>query len=204
MSTPLIVYSFRRCPFAMRVRLTLHEKGLTFETIEEDLKNFSPELLRLHPEAKVPVLVHGSVALYESAIITEYLEEAFPASLKLMPQSAVARAQVRLWTHWCDTQFKPTIDRLKYGVSRFSVEECAGSENRIQSHLQKLEDRLAQAAWLVEGSYSLADVHLFPFCRQLFQMTPPPSFFANYPAVNRWADAISLRPAFLKTMEKGR
>ena len=74
----ITLYSFRRCPFAIRVRMVLHEKEIPFKVIEEELKNLSPELLKLHPEGRVPVLVHGDLVIYESAIITEYLDDCFP------------------------------------------------------------------------------------------------------------------------------
>lgn len=195
------VFSYLRCPFAMRVRMTLHEKGIPFEVKEEDLKNFSDELKSLHPEAKVPLLVHGSRAIYESAIITEYIEEAFPGP-KLMPVEAGERAEVRLWTYWCNQLFKPTLDRYKYGTSRFTEKECEGAEQKLIQHSQKLEEALQKKEWLVGESISLADIHVFPFVRQLSKVTPAPPFFAQYGKVNEWLSKMANRPAFIKTMEK--
>ena len=200
MPNAITVYSFRRCPFAMRVRMTLHEKGIPFEVKEEDLKNFSPELRAKHPEAKVPVLVHGGLVVYESAIITEYLEDAFP-QVSLMPVEAGARAEVRLWTYWCNQILKPDLDRLKYGVSRYTEAECQGAEGKVMAHLEKLERRHSKFEWLVGGKFSLADIHVFPFCRQLFGIKPTPAFVSKYPAVNAWVDQISRRESFMKTME---
>jgi len=198
---PLTLYSFHRCPFAMRVRMVLHEKALPFSLKEEDLKNFSPELLKLHPEAKVPVLVHGARVLYESAIITEYLDEAFPQA-PLMPQEAGARAEVRIWTYWCNQVFKPAVDRLKYGASRFSVAECEGVEAKIQSMLQKLETALQNSEYLVGASFTLADVHVFPFCRQLLRVEPQRLDLDAYPHLQEWAQRISSRPSFERTMAR--
>lgn len=195
------IYSYRRCPFAMRVRFVLHEKAIPFEVIEEDLKNFSPKLKALHPEAKVPVLVHGDVVLYESAIITEYLEDAFPTP-KLMPDSASKKAEVRLWTYWCNQIFKPDLDRLKYGKSRFPENECVGIESKIQAHLQKLESHLQKSPWLAGDSFSLADIHVFPFVRQLFRVESATPFFSTTPTLTRWIDTLSNRPAFLSTIKK--
>jgi glutathione S-transferase len=201
MSHPITVYSFRRCPFAMRVRMTLHEKGITFHTQEEQLKQLSPQLLALHPEGKVPVLVHGNRVLYESSIITEYLDETFGAGIALMPESPGSRAEVRLWTYWCNHLFKPDVDRLKYGVSRFSEVECAGIEPKILGHLARLEKALSRSDYLVDGTFSLADIHVFPFVRQLIRITPPPPFLTTFPATLAWADRLSQRPSFQQTME---
>ena len=197
----LSVYSFRRCPFAIRVRMTLHEKGLQFKTIDEDLKNFSPELLRMHPEAKVPVLVHGDKVIYESAIITEYLDDQFP-QVSLMPTSAAERCDVRLWTYWCNHTFKVHVDQYKYGTNRFSESECVGCEERLTNNLKKLETRLSQVKWLVGENLSLADIHTFPFVRQLWRVTESLKGIEDFPATKAWLDKLLQRPSFLKAMEK--
>ncbi|NBT58115.1 glutathione S-transferase family protein, partial [bacterium] len=127
MENKIIIYSYRRCPFAMRVRMALHEKKLAFEVVEEDLKNFSEKLRSLHPEAKVPVLTHGTRVLYESAIITEYVDDLPSSQPRLMPMDPGERAEVRLWTYWCNHPFKLDLDKFKYGVSRFSEAECLGA-----------------------------------------------------------------------------
>ncbi len=184
----------------MRVRLVLNEKGLPFEVVEEDLKNFSPELRALHPEAKVPVLVHGTRVVYESSVITEYLEDCF-ARDPLMPKDAGERAEVRLWTYWCNSVFKPDVDRIKYGTNRFSAQECEGVGERVQQHLGKLEKALSAKPSLV-GDYSLADIHVFPFVRQLARIEPTPGFLSLFPTTLDWVKRISDRPAFLKTLER--
>ncbi len=194
----LTLYSFRRCPFAMRVRFTLHEKGIPFSIKEEDLKNFSPELRSLHPEAKVPVLVYANQVLYESAIITEFLEEAFPEPA-LLPADPGLRAQARLWTYWCNQIFKRDVDRLKYGESRFTAAEIEGVQGRMQGHLTKLEDRLTGHDWLVGQAFSLADIHIFPFVRQLLHAKPPG--LAPTPRLLAWTERVGSRPAFLETLK---
>jgi glutathione S-transferase len=201
MSTEMTLHSYRRCPFAMRVRLTLHEKQVAFIVKEEDLKNKSEELKRLHPEARVPLLVHEGHAFYESAIINEYLDEAF-AELPLMPKKALERAQVRLWTYWCNHEFKWEVDRFKYGTHRFPEAECIGAKDRLIQHLEKIENALKKEGWLVGGMYSLADINVFPFFRQLHKIHPIPDFLSHFKESSAWLKKIEARPAFLKAMEK--
>jgi len=186
----------------MRVRLALLEKQIPFEVQEEDLKNFSPQLRALHPEARVPVLVRGLQVVYESCIITEYVDDLAPTKFPLMPQSADGRAQVRLWTYWCNTVLKGNIDRFKYGTSRFTAEQVVGAKESLQTDLKKLEDRLAKAGWLVGEHLSLADIHIFPFARQVSRIQPRPEFLAEYPATMNWIASIEARPSFQKAMEK--
>jgi len=186
----------------MRVRIALHEKEIPFEVVEEDLKNFSQKLISLHPEAKVPVLVHANRVIYESAIITEYVNDLPSEQKSLMPESAGEKAEVRLWTYWCNYHFKPDLDRYKYGTSRFTEAECLGAEERLRKHLEKIEDRLEKNPWLVGEGFSLAEVHLFPFVRQLSRIQPTPHFLSSFQSVLKWRDQLSARPSILKALEK--
>jgi len=201
MNHALTLYSYRRCPFAIRARMTLHEKGLTFETIEEDLRNLSPKLKALHPEARVPLLIHGDEVIYESSIITEYLNDQFPDN-DLMPHEAHEKMKVRQWTYWCNELFKPAIDRFKYRKVQLSVDEVQLIQDKLDASLEALEGRLQSYDWLVGSTFSLADIHVFPFFRQLTKATPPLSSINDYPRTHEWLEKITSRPAFKKTMEK--
>lgn len=72
------IYSAELCPFAHRSRLVLLEKGVPFKLIEIDLQNKPKNFKTISPYGKVPVLKHGDNRVWESAIINEYLEDAFP------------------------------------------------------------------------------------------------------------------------------
>ena len=197
----IVLYSYRRCPYAIRVRMVLNEKNLPFKRIEEDLKSFSPELLELHPEAKVPVLVHKGLGIYESAVITEYLEEEFP-NPPLMPKNVQERTQVRLWTYWSNHIAKPDIQKFKFDGRELSSIELKKLEGRLKEHYKKIECQLQKTFWLVGNVYSLADIHVFPFFRQLSNCNPPPSFLKDFPKCNEWLERITSRSSFKKTMEK--
>ena len=201
-SAKIKIYSYRRCPFAMRVRIALFEKEIPFEVQEEDLKNFSQELRSLHPEVKVPVLVHGQRVIYESAIITEYVDELLPNNHPIMPKEPGERSEVRLWTYWCNSQFKPDLDRFKYGTSRFSAEDCFGAEEKVKLHLNKLEEHLKIKPWLVGTQFSLADINVFPFVRQLSRIRPEPIFLNSFQSVMKWLNSISERPSVVKALQK--
>lgn len=196
------VFSYRRCPFAMRVRIALHEKGIPFEIKEEKLNHFSQELKDLHPEAKVPLLIHGERVVYESAIIAEYIDDLAPERVPLMPKDAGERSEVRLWTYWCNHHFKPQLDRFKYGSSRFKEEECIGAEEKVKASLVKIENRLLTSTWLVGQEFSLADINVFPFVRQLFRIQPTPTFLEEFPKISQWYFRISERPSVVQTLKK--
>lgn len=195
------VHSYRRCPFAIRVRMTLHEKGIPFVNIEESLKNPSEELRQLHPEVKVPVLIDGDQVIYESAIITEYLDEAYGEG-SLTPPSPASKAVMRLWTHWCNHIFKPHVDHYKYGESRSRKEDVAMAIPHLNEDLSKIDTALGKDAYLMGDSLGLADIHVFPFFRQLYRSRPSFPDIDQYKNVVGWYERLSQRPSFLRAMEK--
>jgi glutathione S-transferase len=195
----LILHSYRRCPFAIRVRTALEEKGLPYAVIEENLRSPSLALLKLHPEGKVPLLIHNGNALPESAVITEYLDEAFPEK-PLRPATAIGRAQIRLWTKWCDQILKPDLDAFKYEFDELGAEEKGALLDRLKRHLGKMEEALGDHSFLLGNGFTLADIHLFPFYRQLSKTAFPSHHHS--PKLDTWLTRITERPAFERVMEK--
>ena len=189
----------------MRARMVLEEKSIPHRIIEENLSSLSPELLALHPEGRVPVLVHettgGRQIIYQSTIITEYLDEAFDGP-RLMPADAAERAQVRLWTYWCDEIFKPDLDLYKYELSKFSDGEAGALRTRLAGHLSRWDSALRGSGFLVTKQMTLADIHLFPFARQFFAIKPPLPGFESYSAIAQWLESMTSRPAFARVMSK--
>ena len=87
------LYDAGRCPFCARVRIALAEKGLDYERVDVDLRNRPAWIYDLNPSGKVPVLDDGFV-LPESAVIMEYLDDAYPEN-PLLPRDPKARAVAR-------------------------------------------------------------------------------------------------------------
>lgn len=100
---PIELFVAQLCPYAHRVRLALAEKGLQATEIEIDLRNKPAWFLKLTPTGKVPLLRHQGQYVRESAIICEYLDDAFPER-PIFPRDAQARAEARIWISFADTQ----------------------------------------------------------------------------------------------------
>ncbi len=99
MNGQLILYDFHGSPCARRVRIVLLEKGLQWETRLVDLTKMEqkkPEYLRLNPNGLVPTLVHGDRVIYESNVITEYLDAMFPEP-RLYPADPWLGARAKMW-----------------------------------------------------------------------------------------------------------
>ncbi|MCP3397846.1 glutathione S-transferase N-terminal domain-containing protein [Bradyrhizobium sp. CCGB01] len=137
MTGPMLqFYSFKLCPFAHRVRLALAEKGVLAEAIEIDLKNKPASFVRISPCGRVPLLLHGEAKLWESAVISEYLDEVFPDP-PLMPASLPDRAHARIWVKFVD-------DRLYSATHRFIF-------TREEEARRKLAAEMVDSVWFLEN-----------------------------------------------------
>ena len=183
----------------------LEEKGLGYISIEEDLSNPSPELLALHPEGLVPLLIHQTGnenrTLYQSTVITEYLDEYFPEN-PLMPRDAGLRAQARLWTYWCDTLFKPNLDQFKYELSNLDQDAADALRDRLHGLLSHWDTALQKNPFLLGATATLADIHLFPFARQFFAIKDGLPGLDKYEALSQWLKLWLARPSFERAMKR--
>src|SRR4030088_2812449 len=95
MTAPLKLISHKLCPYVQRAVIALTEKGVGFERIDIDLANKPDWFLKISPLGKTPVLRVGDTAIFESAVILEYLEETQPKPLH--PGDPLKRAEHRAW-----------------------------------------------------------------------------------------------------------
>jgi len=160
------LYGSALCPFAQRVRLALAEKEIEAAEIEIDPANQPAGFVALSPLGKVPLLVHDGVRLWESAVINEYLDDAFPEH-PLLPRSAAQRARARIWIGFADTRIYEPTHRLLMCVDPILQADIAG---QLANELRFLE---AHALAVHDGPYwlgaefSLADVAFFPWFEQV-------------------------------------
>ncbi|SNY91884.1 Glutathione S-transferase [Cohaesibacter sp. ES.047] len=165
-SNPLpLLYSFRRCPYAMRGRMGLWASGIKVELREIVLRDKPAHMLEISPKGTVPVLQlpDGRVVDESLDIMLWALEQNDPRDW-LSPQSGTLDDMLGL-IGAMDGDFKGHLDRYKY-ATRFEDADEATERDLAMKALTPLFDRLDASPQLFGARISLADIALFPFVRQ--------------------------------------
>ena len=159
------LYHFPLSPFSRKVRLSLAEKRIEVELVEERYWEQGPDFLRRNPAGKVPVLRMDGRTFADSTAICEYLEEINPEP-SLLPKVAEQRYEVRRLVAWFDDKFNGEVTSKLLGERVFrklmgtgypdSANVKAGSK-AIKYHLDYMAWLLDQRRWLAGNDLSLAD-----------------------------------------------
>ncbi len=186
-----VLYSFRRCPYAMRARLALAVSGEPYELREVVLRDKPAELLTASPKGTVPVLV-----LPDGTVIDQSLDVMLWALRRHDPQNWLAPPQASVHEILAlvagnDGEFKRHLDRYKY-PNRYPDESAGDAQAFALRHrtegaawLARLDDML-EGGWLLGARASLADMALLPFVRQ-FAHTDAAWFAAQaWPRLQAW------------------
>lgn len=156
-----ILYTFRRCPYAMRARLALFYAGENPEVREVDLKNKPKAMLDISPKGTVPVLaLNGEKVLEQSLDIMLWALKRHDAEGWLEHDREEMDSLIRR----NDVEFKPLLDRFKY-PNRFDDESVVIQEKSLKI-IEDLDDRLKDQPFLMGDTISFADIAIFPFVRQ--------------------------------------
>ncbi|WP_421523011.1 glutathione S-transferase [Pseudomonas yamanorum] len=192
-----VLYSFRRCPYAMRARMALRYSGVAVQIIEVSLKAKPAEMLALSPKGTVPVLsVDGRVIDESLAIMGWALAQSDPEGWLLEDDGAT---QALIEEN--DQGFKYQLDRYKY-AERYPEQPMEQYRAEGEVFLSKLEGLLAQREYLLAGHLSLADVALAPFVRQFAHVDREWFGRAPYPRLQAWLQRFLESPLFIATMAK--
>jgi len=192
------LFTYRRCPYAIRSRLALYQASIDYESIEISLKNKPGDFLALSPKGTVPVLVQS-----DGKIIEESLE-------------------IMLWAlnindreHWVlkdndlcqklifenDFHFKKNLDKYKY-ADRFPEHPKEYYRSQCEIFLNALEEKLQFKLYLIEDRISIADIAIFPFIRQ-FRLVDENWFLnSKYDALKKWLNGLINSCMFKEVMKK--
>ena len=196
-----VLYSFRRCPYAMRARLGLLAAGRRVILREIQLRHKPAHMLTLSPKGTVPVLWLGG-----DHVIDESLDIALWALGQTDPLNLLCPAEgtfeeMRALISQNDGPFKHHLDRTKYGT-RYPGECPQEHREEANQLLAALSARLEAGPFLFGPRLSLADITIAPFVRQ-FANIDRPRFDSDHPtALRNWLDAFLKSELFQYVMEK--
>jgi glutathione S-transferase len=160
-----ILYSFRRCPYAMRARLALVMSGMVCELREVVLRDKPRELLEVSPKGTVPVLIDRNGRVFDESIDIMFwaLLQHDPEKWLMPEQGSVA--QMLELVDKCDRGFKYHLDRYKY-PNRYENTEAIVHRAEGYLYLEMLNARLREMRYLFGNRVALADMAIGPFVRQ--------------------------------------
>ena len=193
------LYSFRRCPYAMRARLGLLFAEVQVELREITLKHKPAQMLEISPKGTVPVLQLSNDAVIEESreIMVWALEQQDPQ--KLLDTKTLHEANILI--DKSDHEFKYWLNRYKYADRHL---EMTQTEYRQQGEafLQVLEALLTKNAYLLGSHITIADIAIMPFVRQFAHVDRDVFYNLPYPNLQRWLTGWLEHPLFLQVMTK--
>ncbi len=199
-----VLYSFRRCPYAIRARLAIRYSGTRVELREVALRNKPPSLLRASAKATVPVLLQNNGKVIDESldIMLWALGQHDPADwLRAESAGHNARNNARNLIATCDGPFKQALDRYKY-ADRHPQHPATWYRAQAESYVRRLEWQLQQNQYLFGSKPGYADMAILPFIRQ-FAMVDRDWFDSSaYTATGRWLDQLLATPLFAAVMQK--
>lgn len=187
-----VLYSFRRCPYAMRARLALHSAGVAVHLREVVLRDKPAAFLAVSPSATVPCLVAEDVIDESLDIMRWALAQNDPEGWLDMPEGG------ETWITRCDEPFKHALDRTKY-ATRYPDEDPEQHRAAAMAYLTALD---AQIDGWIYGRPTLADFAILPFVRQ-FAFIDKPWFDAQpLPDLHPWLAHFLISDRFGAIMQK--
>ena len=195
---PVELFVSPLCPYVMRTQIALAEKGVDAAQIEIDVRNKPSWFLELSPNGKIPLLRHGQHLIGESAIIVEYLDEAFPTP-PLMPLSFAMRAKARELVAFADTNLYAKTAAMLHSIEP-AAHAVLGAE--LVHALRRLmtitiADSGHNGAYLLGADFTVADVAFYPWFEQLCVLEQFRGF--RFPSdcepLLRWRDMVAARDA---------
>jgi len=192
-----ILYSFKRCPYAIRARMTLAYAGIRTSHREVSLRNKPAALLEASPKGTVPVLV-----LQDGGVLEESLDIMGWALSKQDPKGWLARQDKKLIDD-ADNDFKPNLDRYKYQNRYPNLPKEQDADYfyaRCKTFLAKLEALLAQHHFLSGDDVGFTDIAVYPFVRQFANVERSRFEALPYPKLIEWLREFEASTLFTQVM----
>ena len=193
----MLLYSGNSDIYSHRVRIALAEKGVVYEVahINPQDKEKSEDLLELNPYGTIPTLVDRDLALYDTNIIMEYLDERFPHP-PLLPVYPVARARLRLMIHRIDREWNPIIRKLEQGKAT----EVKAAAKELRAYFLQLLPLFSTAPYFLSDEFTLVDCCFAPILWRLPMWGI--EFGNDAKAIVRYSERLFKRDAFQQSLSE--
>ncbi len=189
MSAPLVLVSHALCPYVQRAAIVLAEKQVPFERQDIDLARKPAWFLRVSPLGKTPVLLVGDEAIFESAVICEYLDDT--TQPRLHPANALERARHRSWM-----EFGSVVLNLIGAFYNAPDEQALMARAAdIRVRFQQLETALGSGPFFAGAAFSIVDAVFGPVFRyfDVLDTIADFGFWDELPKLRRWREALATR-----------
>jgi glutathione S-transferase len=195
-----VLVSHHLCPYVQRAAIVLREKGLPFERRDVDLADKPAWFRAVSPLGKTPVLLADGQALFESAVICEYLDEV--TTPRLHPDGPLARARERAWMAFGSS----LLDAIAAYYNAPDAQALAERRAAIVERFARIESELdAQGPWFAGARFGLVDAVFAPALRYFdtFETLGEGGWFDALPRVTRWRAALAARPSVRDAVDPG-
>jgi glutathione S-transferase len=192
----LVLVSHALCPYVQRAAIVLAEKSVTFERRDIDLADKPDWFRKVSPLGKTPVLLVGDEAIFESAVICEYLEET--ALPRLHPTNALRRAQHRSWMEF-GSALLSSIGAFYNAADEMALTARA---REIRARFEQIEAALGEGSYFAGESFSIVDAVFGPVFRyfDVFDAVGDFGFSDGLPKVQHWRHALAMRKSVVEAV----
>ncbi|KAG9963952.1 glutathione transferase omega-1, partial [Aureobasidium melanogenum] len=207
---PLKLYAGWFCPFVGRAWTVLQEKNIPYQYIEVNPYHKPESLLKLNPRGLVPTLQYDNKPLYESKVICEFLEEAYPNyGPKLLPDDPYERARTRIWTDYCTSRIIPAFHRFLQFQPMSDTQGLEEVRQEFLGHLKEFTKEMdSEGPYFSGKDVGLIDLVVAPWAIRLWvfdhyknglNIPREGEDSAIWSRFDKWLKAIEERPSVRET-----
>ena len=194
-----LLFSYRRCPYAMRARMALLSCGVDFDIFEISLKDKPKKMIEISPKGTVPVFVYKDLVLDESIDIMNWAaEQKNNTSIKINTNDLVIiKSMIKI----NDGEFKNKLDLYKY-TSNKEASLKIRYRKECEVYIRDIDERLETKEYLLSNKFGYLDMAIFPFIRQFFNVDMKWFEQNSYKNLKNWVEKISTSDLFVQIMKK--
>jgi RNA polymerase-associated protein len=192
----MTLFSDPTCQYSHRVRIVLAEKGVTVDIEDIDPKAVTEEILEANPYGTLPTLVDRDLALYESNVVMEYLDERFPHP-PLLPVYPVARAESRLWIYRIERDWCVLIDQIKASPDG---KKADAARKEFRESLVTIAGIFEEMPYFMSEEFTLVDCCLAPMLWRLPELGISLPNNRHVKPLHEYMERLFERPSFQESL----